>query len=200
MTTARFFVYGSLCEGMVHFSKVQNYIESAFVGHIKAAAFRLKVGYPVILKEGTDWIEGQLLEMRGSDIFLAMMDEFFGYNPQNPDVSLHIRKQTEVRVGDKMHAEKAWVYYLNPLKLPAQIAPIQNGEWKKSLIDNPPITTQLTESQKGYITKLARSTGREIVPIDLSLYRELMNLELIIDKGRRLALSKFGQEVYKYLV
>ncbi len=62
------------------------------------------------------------------------------------------------------------------------------------------ILSILTERQEAYIKKLGKSTGREIVPIDLPLYRELMNLELIVDKGRRLALSKLGHEVYRNLV
>jgi hypothetical protein len=61
------------------------------------------------------------------------------------------------------------------------------------------MTSKLTEKQATYIQRLGRSSGREIVPIDLTLYRELMNLELIVDKGRRLALSKLGQEVFRHL-
>ena len=41
----------------------------------------------------------------------------------------------------------------------------------------------------------------DIIPIDdLTLYRELMKLELIVDKGRRLALSSLGKEVYNHLI
>lgn len=61
------------------------------------------------------------------------------------------------------------------------------------------LTESFWERQKSYVQKLGLTLGREIVPIDLPLYRELMNLELIVDKGRRLALSKLGQEVYRYL-
>lgn len=61
------------------------------------------------------------------------------------------------------------------------------------------LKTDLTEKQKDYILRLGRVSGREIIPIDLPLYRELMNLEIIVDKGRRLALSKLGHEIYRYL-
>lgn len=57
----------------------------------------------------------------------------------------------------------------------------------------------LTEKQASYIKRLNHTSGREIIPIDLNLYRELMKLELIVDKGRRLALSKLGKEVAKSL-
>lgn len=199
MTATRFFVYGSLCEGMVHFSKIQTYVESVLEGRVRASAYRLKVGFPVLVRGGDDWVEGQLIELKASEFLLAMMDEFFGYNPQDPAASLHVRKEINVELEDG--TQKAWVYYLNSDKMPLQgLVKIDNGDWKKSLQEKPPLTSQLTDKQKSYITRLAQSTGREIVPIDLSLYRELMNLELIVDKGRRLALSKFGQEVYKYLV
>ncbi len=57
----------------------------------------------------------------------------------------------------------------------------------------------LTEKQRLYIQKLGTTTGRKIVPIDLTLYRELMKLNLIEDKGRRVALTKLGTEVFRQL-
>ncbi|MNY36180.1 hypothetical protein D3C86_1706530 [compost metagenome] len=76
---------------------------------------------------------------------------------------------------------------------------IAGGDWRKSIEEQPVLTAKLTERQVTYIQRLGKTTGREIIPIDLPLYRELMNLELIVDKGRRLALSKLGQEVYRHL-
>ena len=98
-------------------------------------------------------------------------------------------------MGEKV---ECWVYYLNPKKLPTTARLISDGDWE-SQIQGPKFADQLTERQRHYIRKLGAATGREVVPIDLPLYRELMNLELIVDKGRRLALSKFGQEVCRYL-
>lgn len=59
---------------------------------------------------------------------------------------------------------------------------------------------ELTPRQTTYVKRLSQVTGREIVPIDLDLYRELLKLGLIVDKGRRLALSKLGKEVAAALV
>jgi len=198
MTTTRFFVFGSLCEGMVHFSKIQSFIESSAPAQIRATAYRLKVGFPAIINSGVDLISGHLVELRSSDILIALLDEFFGYNPQDPAKSLYHRQETLVTMQDGSD-EKAWAYFLNPMKLPVNAAPIQGGDWKKSLEDQPAMTQKLTDKQKCYISKLGSSSGREIVPIDLQLYRELMNLELIVDKGRRLALSKLGHEVFRHL-
>ncbi len=54
---------------------------------------------------------------------------------------------------------------------------------------------ELSPRQATYVKRLSQITGREIVPIDLDLYRELLKLEIIIDKGRRLALTKLGKMV-----
>lgn len=198
MTTTRFFVYGSLCEGMVHFSKIQNFIESSIPAQIRATAYRLKVGFPALINSGADLISGHLVELKSSDLLIGLLDEFFGFNQMDPSKSLYHRQETLVTVPGGS-VEKAWVYFLNPLKLPANAAPIHGGDWEKSMEEQPTLTQKLTEKQKSYISKLGNSSGREIVPIDLQLYRELMNLELIVDKGRRLALSKLGHEVYRHL-
>jgi gamma-glutamylcyclotransferase (GGCT)/AIG2-like uncharacterized protein YtfP len=176
MTTTRFFVYGSLSEGMVHFSKIQSFIESSVPAQIR----------------------GHLLEIRSSELLVGLLDEFFGFNQIDRTKSLYHREESLVSV-DGRGLLKAWVYFLNPAKLPATAAVIDGGDWQKSMEEAPALTEKLSDRQKGYITKLGGSSGREIVPIDLQLYRELMNLELIVDKGRRLALSKLGHEVYRHL-
>jgi gamma-glutamylcyclotransferase (GGCT)/AIG2-like uncharacterized protein YtfP len=198
MTTTRFFVFGSLCEGMVHFSKIQSFIESSVPAQVRATAYRLKVGFPVMINSGADLISGHLVELRSSELLVGLLDEFFGCNSMDPVNSLHHRQECLVSLeGGSL--EKAWAYFLNPLKLPTNAAPIHGGDWLKSLEEKPALTEKLTDKQKHYISKLGGSSGREIIPIDLQLYRELMNLELIVDKGRRLALSRFGYEVFRYL-
>ncbi len=199
MTTARFFVYGSMSEGMVHFSKIQDFILSSVPATIKATAYRLKVGFPALLKEEKDAIYGHLVELKATDLLIAILDEFFGMNRHDPEQSVYSRESVAVNSPEHEGPVHAWVYFLNPKKLPANAQLIEGGDWKSSLEQHPALTTKLTERQIGYVQRLGKSTGREIVPIDLPLYRELMNLELIVDKGRRLALSKLGHEVYKHL-
>lgn len=195
--TNRVFVYGSMTEGMVHFGKIQNAIASAQEAEICGAAYRLKVGYPIILKEGQDWVPGQMVELKSPDLMLGLLDEFYGFSSLDPQKSLHFREKVQVKLGNGEAAE-CWVYFLNPKKLPSSATKISSTDWVLSL-RAPKFAEQLSERQVSYIRKLGAVTGREVVPVDLPLYRELMNLELIVDKGRRLALSKFGQEVYRYL-
>ena len=114
---------------------------------------------------------GELVRLRFSTLLLELLDQFHGFNKQDPDKSLFIRQ--EVSVESNHQATRAWTYRINDKKL--------------------------SDKQKSYILKLGKTMGREIIPIDLPLYRELINLELIIDKGRRVALSKLGHEVFRAL-
>ncbi len=199
MTTTGFFVCGSFCEGMVHFSKIQNFVESSVFARTRATAYRLKVGFPALVRGGSDLVAGQFVELKTSDLLLGLLDEFHGFNRQDPDKSLYSREEVDVFPEGRSESVKAWAYFLNPLKLPVNAKVIVGGDWQQSLSDQPALTSQLTERQVTYIQRLGKASGREIIPIDLGLYRELMNLELIVDKGRRLALSKLGQEVHRHL-
>lgn len=198
--TTRFFVYGAMTEGMVHWSKISERVISVVPARTQASAYRLKVGYPILVAGGSDWIEGQLVEIEASEVFLSLLDEFQGFSPFQREKSLFHREQTEVWPMDSDEPMTADVYFLNPERLPDSALPIPAGDWRRSLDESPALTSSLTERQVCYLRKLGAASGRDIVPInDMSLYRELMNLELIVDKGRRLALSKLGQEVVRYL-
>ena len=205
MTTMRFFAIGSWAEGMFHFQKLRPFIISCENASVKALAYRLPVGFPVIVAQKTgneefDEIVGQLMELRCDNTLLALMDTLHGVNPSDPTKGLHQRVTTLV-TKNSGETEEAQIYIFNSKKLPAKAQKIAGGVWQESLRDNPPLTEQLSERQKCYVLKLGSAKGRDIVPInDLSLYRELMKLELIVDKGRRLALSSLGKEVYNNLV
>ncbi len=126
-----------------------------------------------------------------------IVDEMMGFFPQNPAQGLTHKELTPVKTENG--ETNGYVYFLNPEKVSSEVKYIENGDWQKALTEKPPIPKKLNERQRNYIQKLGKSSGRDIVPIDLALYRELMNLELVIDKGRRIALTKLGQEVYRYL-
>ncbi len=197
MTEMKFFVYGSMTEGLVHFSKIKDFVLSSKPAQIKGSAYRLKVGYPVVLEEGQDMVSGLVVSLNNNALLIGLLDEFHGLNSLHPEKSLYYRKEVVADLGDSK--EIVNTYFLNPVKLPKNSVHIENGDWILSLQQQPALTDKLSERQRSYILKLGTSSGRDIVPIDLPLYRELMNLELIVDKGRRLALSKLGHEVYRYL-
>lgn len=191
------FAYGSLTEGMVHFQKIQEFVRGSEAGYIKGSAFRLRVGFPVVLENGADLIPGQILTVEATPFLVELLDRFHGVSTQDPAKGLFYRKEVSV-YGEtpEIPEKRAWIYFLNPDRLTSDALEIKGGDWRCS---KPKLTETLTERQKQYILRLGASTGREIIPIDLALYRELMNLEIIVDKGRRLALTKLGHEVYRYL-
>ena len=198
MAQEKFFFYGSLTNGLVHFDKIKNFVTDQVSARIQGTAYRLQVGYPVVLPVGHDVIEGSLMTLCDSDVLVQLLDQFHGVDFFDEKRSMHVRKQVPVKTasGDEI----AWVYFIHPDKLPKTAKIISDGNWQKSLQESPPLTTKLNEKQKHYLGKLSAITGREILPInDLNLYRELMKLELIVDKGRRVALSKLGHEVCRYL-
>lgn len=199
--TSRFFVYGALSEGMLHWSKISQFVVEKSPAWIQGSAWRLKVGFPVLSAEGEDLIQGLCVELQARDLLLGLLDEFHGFNQFDPEKSLFHRVTRSLlnERGESLGLESQ-VYVLNPKKRPATATLIAGGDWLANLKSQPTLVEQLTERQVTYLRKLGAASGRDIVPInDLSLYRELMNLDLIVDKGRRLALSKLGQEVVRYL-
>lgn len=200
MTTMRFFMIGSWTEGMVHFQKLAPHILSFEKAYINATVYRLPVGFPVIVNQENQKVHGQLIEIKVESTLLALIDTLHGVHPSDASKGLHIRSEIAV-VKASGDSEMAQVYFFNPKKLTSKAVLLQNAEWRTSLEEQPPLPETLTEKQRIYVLKLGAAKGRDIIPIqDLSLYRELMKLELIVDKGRRLALSNLGKEVYNHLV
>lgn len=198
------FVYGSLTDGMVHYDLIRPYVKSCEEATACGFAYRLPVGYPAFIArnnmgtlDGAAMVPGYLVKIDAPDLVWGLLDNFFGVSALVPDKSLHWRET--VKVYTAAGESSAYIYAMNPAKLPKNAELIIDGDWRKSLKERPPLTTSLTEKQATYIKRLKASTGREIVPIDLALYRELLKLDLIVDKGRRLALTKFGKEVAHYL-
>ena len=160
--------------------------------------YRLPVGYPVFSDEGGHNVVGQVADLKSSDTLWLLLDELHGVHKTQPEKGLHFRRTIKVKTASGEEIEAA-TYVVNTAKLPNTARVIEAGQWQQDFHNEPPMTNTLTEQQVNYLKKLGQSSGRDIIPIKLELYRELMKLELIVDKGRRLALSKFGKEVYRYL-
>ncbi len=200
MTTMRFFMIGSWTEGMFHFQKLLPFIISVENATIKASVYKLPIGFPVLTNSPTHVIHGQLLELQADEALLVLLDTLHGVKRMAPEKGLHVRSTVNVTKASG-EQEPAEVYFFNPQKLTSKAIFIEQGDWKKALSDTVPLPMALTDKQRCYVMKLGCVKGRDIVPInDLTLYRELMKLELIVDKGRRLALSSLGKEVYSHLI
>ncbi len=193
------FVYGSFSQGMVHFNRIASYILEATAATTVGCVYRLPVGFPVFLNHGYCQVPGSWLRLDRPESLFPILDEFHGVSLVDPVAGLFNRCEITVCTSDaKEHRSN--VYALNGDRLPQGAKLIEGGDWVRSLQENPPLPSRLTDKQKNYLRRLAASSGRDIVPIDLTLYRELVHLDLVVDKGRRLALTSLGQEVCRYLV
>ncbi len=191
------FTYGAMTENRVHYGRICEFITEKKSALLQGSVYRLESGYPVYSNEGGDLIPGDLVRLSGGPTFWKILDELSGFTAQNPDRSLFHRLAVAANVGGE--AISCQVYAVNVSRLPRSVQKITGGDWQRDLQEREPMVQLLTPNQRNYIQKLGRSTGRDIVPINLDLYRELMNKGLIVDKGRRLALTNLGQEVFRYL-
>jgi gamma-glutamylcyclotransferase (GGCT)/AIG2-like uncharacterized protein YtfP len=199
----KIFVYGSFTAGMIHRSKINQAVQSASAGHIEGHCYLLPVGYPAVLATAAQptlapsKIYGELLSVEGPDLLFRLLDEFHGVSVLHPEKSLYFK--LEVQVQTSQGVETALTYALNPAKLPAEALWIADGDWVKAMQGKPGLTQLLSPKQVEYLKKLGQIKGRGVIPYDLNLNRELMKLDLLVDKGRRLALTKLGKDLIRYL-
>lgn len=194
----KFFGFGSFAQGQVHFPKIRKLIVSEKTGFVKGQVYRLRCGYPALVPGPGGLVSGPLYDLQAPESYFAVLDALLQVTPQTPGKGLFNRVEISVAI-DNFSQVSAFAYCLNPLKVHTTRKIITGGDWQKELKEAPPILSRLQDRQKQYIHKLSRSKGRDIVPIKLDLYRELMNLELIVDKGRRLALTPMGKEAALFM-
>ncbi|MCB0377355.1 MAG: gamma-glutamylcyclotransferase [Bdellovibrionales bacterium] len=190
------FGYGSFSQGQVHFGPFANLIVSEKPAFVKGEMYRLASGYPVLdLDHPGEVIEGRLLELEAVESFWAIMDTLLGVDAKtSPFVRTEVQAMT-----DNYSKMDAQVYCLNWNRKPKGLKKIPKGDWQKNMAMETPFVDQLETRHRDYLLKLSKSRGREIVPIQLDLYRELLSMELIVDKGRRLALTPLGKEASLFL-
>ncbi len=190
-----FFLYGVYSEGQPCHERFKNFIIKSQPAFVKASLYQLLSGLQMIVGEGDHTIHGQLVELDLPESSQVTFDAINGYYADFKEKAI-IWRETLLVQTEQGHVP-AEVYTLNPTKKD-QFRQVVPSEVPKEVSDSQ-LFEKLTERHKTYICKLAKAKGREIVPVDLALYRELMGLELIVDKGRRLALTPLGQEVSYFL-
>jgi gamma-glutamylcyclotransferase (GGCT)/AIG2-like uncharacterized protein YtfP len=198
MSDFRLFIFGSFDQGFVHYSKIQNFVQSIQVAKVQGTVLRSEVGYPVLMNSGNEWVEGKVVDLAGGDVLVRLLDEFHGFSQLLPDRSLFHRVELEAVVSDGTQL-MAQTYVLNPKKLNKTFKAIPRGDWRSNLIEEPPYLSRLSDSEINYIQKLGSASGRDIIPIDIDIYRRLIGSGIVADKGRRLALTKFGRDLLRHL-
>jgi len=193
------FIYGSFSEGMVHFEKISKYIKEKHKAWARGSVYRLEVGFPVLLAEGSSRVEGTLVKIKETELLLSILDEFHGYSSTEPAKSLYFREEITVETESSVELQPCFTYRLNPAKLPSTAQLLVDGDWKTALSKNPALIDSLTDRQKCYIQKLSVSSRRDTIVYPLDVCRDLERRQLIVDKGRRFALTNLGLEVSRYL-
>lgn len=195
----KFFAFGSFAVNQVHYPKIKQLILVEKPAFVKGLVYRLRCGYPALIPGPVgDLISGTLCELEVPESYVAILDQLMQFDPSHPQKSLFLRQSVEVQVDNFSHV-RAETFCLNPKKKTTAHKIITGGDWRRDMQEDPPVTQFLKDRHKAYIHKLARLKGRDILPIKLDLYRELMNLEMIVDKGRRLALTSKGKEAAHFM-
>lgn len=190
-----FFLYGIYAEGQKCHHRFKELIIQSRPAYAKGTLQKLTCGLPILSSQGDQVIPGQLVELNISENHWPILDALNGFNPLNLKKSFLVRETISVSVPESAPV-LAQTYTLNATRS-AHVA----AEWKPDFREQTPVSLvdKLTEKQKNYIQKLSQAKGREIVPVDMALYRELISLELIIDKGRRIALTRLGLEISHFI-
>lgn len=194
------FVFGDLGPGLVQTEKfVRNgaKILSRRPVTITSGVVRLASGMVVAI-EGGSAVSGDQLEISAPQAAWSIFEEWHGVSHLVPDQGLcrPIKKTAETDDGS---STEVIVYEFSLDRLPPSALHVVDGKWREVINQRPGLVQILTPRQKEYIRKLANCSGRDVVPIDLNLYREFLRLEVAVDKGRRLALTTLGQEVNRWL-
>lgn len=200
------FLYGAFSQGMVLAHHFDRYVIERKPAQVKGLVYRLPAGYPAFVAPASDGsghaqvedlVPGEIARVQGPELVFRLLDELNGFFPLAPQKSLCVKQRIMAQTHDGV--TECFVYAFNPAKLPKASERIVGGDWRSDLSNRPTLAQTLTEKQATYIKRLSQCSGREVIPIDMTLYRELLKLELIVDKGRRLALTPLGKDVARFL-
>lgn len=106
------FVYGSLRKGFAppEIAETAERLKLVGEGFVYGSLYDLDDYYALVLS-GEDEIFGQILELPDDDEVLRKLDEYEGFDPNNLEKSVFLRKKTTAYLGDKNL--ETWIYAYN---------------------------------------------------------------------------------------
>ncbi len=131
----RLWVYGSLLTGFFNHEKVlEGMVVSVQPARLKGRLFhQLHKGYPAMIP-GTDWVYGELLELRDFSGLLPLVDALEEYAPGGGNNEYERRmSQVFFQQEGAWHAVGAWVYWYGRRDLGTKENPalyLPGGDWK----------------------------------------------------------------------
>jgi gamma-glutamylcyclotransferase (GGCT)/AIG2-like uncharacterized protein YtfP len=107
------FFYGTLMTGFDRRRRagIDSHLTYIGRGAIRAALFDLGL-YPAAVPAPESLVRGEVYAMTEMATVLRALDEIEGYSADDPDRSLYVRAEAEVRLPDDTQAT-AWVYFYN---------------------------------------------------------------------------------------
>ena len=125
------FFYGTLMSAFKRAgrSRIDAKLTPVGRGSIGATLFDLGI-YPAAIPSSDSRVSGEVHRMVDADDVLAVLDEYEGVRPNEPDSSLYVRVETPVTLDDGSVAQ-AWAYFYNaPL---GQARRIESGDYLEHL-------------------------------------------------------------------
>ena len=125
------FFYGTLMSAFKRAgrSRIDAKLTPVGRGSIGATLFDLGI-YPAAIPSSDDRVSGEVHRMVDAGDVLAVLDEYEGVRPNEPDSSLYVRVETPVTLDDGSVAQ-AWAYFYNaPL---GQARRIESGDYLEHL-------------------------------------------------------------------
>jgi gamma-glutamylcyclotransferase (GGCT)/AIG2-like uncharacterized protein YtfP len=125
------FFYGTLMSGFRRPGRVPLDAALRLVGRgfIQAALFDMGL-YPAAIPAADSKVWGEVNEILDTDSVLATLDEIEGYNANDPDNGLYVRRKAPVTLDDGS-VKSAWVYFYNaPL---GRAERIESGNYREHL-------------------------------------------------------------------
>jgi gamma-glutamylcyclotransferase (GGCT)/AIG2-like uncharacterized protein YtfP len=125
------FFYGTLMSAFKRAgrSRIDAKLTPVGRGSIGATLFDLGI-YPAAIPSSDGRVSGEVHRMVDADDVLAVLDEYEGVRPNEPDSSLYVRVETPVTLDDGSVAQ-AWAYFYNaPL---GQARRIESGDYLEHL-------------------------------------------------------------------
>ena len=121
------FFYGTLMAGFDRRRRAGIDDKLTYVGRgaIRAALFDVGL-YPAAVPAPEALVWGEVYVMAEPDRVLAALDEIEGYRVDDPDRSLYLRQETEVRLPDGSFATASAYFYNAPL---GRAPRIQSGDY-----------------------------------------------------------------------
>ena len=110
------FFYGTLMAGFDRRRRAGIDGNLSYIGRgaIRAALFDLGL-YPAAVPAPEGLVWGEVYEMTDSPTVLAALDEIEGFRVDDPDRSLYLRQEVDVRLPDGTYAPAAVYFYNAPL-------------------------------------------------------------------------------------